>query len=384
MSIPSPAKPGYLPTLDGWRAVAIIGVILTHDRLYSWGALSTRWLWEHGGNGVNLFFAISGLLICSRLLEEERVFGRISLRNFYIRRAFRILPPALVFLLVIATLSLAGILHIGVRDWLGALFFFHNYTFLLGKLGTDSVFVNHFWSLAVEEHFYLILPAILVFIPRRWRVPGLLALALLVEIHRWRLLHWRTWSQVGDHTDVLLDLLLIPATLAVIAQRPWIRIQLKRGLRFWPILLLIVGVLISYGGSSFWAITVNAALMPLMLLGSILNSDGAFARVLEWAPLRYIGRLSYSMYLWQQIFFISHIYDARPPLGILETTPLRFAGVLVCSIASYHIIERPLIRIGHRLAPPATPGREDISVSSENRDSRVELLTAEIASKGKR
>lgn len=368
-------KPGYLPTLDGWRAIAILGVIFTHDRLYAWGHMSTGWLHDHGGQGVNLFFAISGLLICSRLLEEERAFGRISLRSFYIRRAFRILPPAIGFLIVVGVLSLVGILRIGLRDWLGALLFFHNYTSLLGKIGPDSVFVNHFWSLAVEEHFYLILPPILVLTRRRWRIPVLLTLALLVEIHRWQVLRSRSWIEVGHHTDVLLDLLLIPASVAVLTQFPRFRDRFRTYLRIWPLILLFVVVLITYWSDSFWGITACALLMPLMLLGSILNPESLLARLLESGPLRYIGRISYSLYLWQQIFFISHIYTGVPPLGILESTPLRFAGLLVCSIVSYHLIERPLIKIGHRLAPPATPGREDIPAGNEDANSGVEALT---------
>jgi peptidoglycan/LPS O-acetylase OafA/YrhL len=86
---------GYLPTLDGWRAIAVLCVILFHDSLHSYGVLSTAWFHEHGSFGVDIFFGISGLLICSRLLEEEDKYGRISLRRFYVRRAFRILPPLL-------------------------------------------------------------------------------------------------------------------------------------------------------------------------------------------------------------------------------------------------------------------------------------------------
>lgn len=275
-------KPGYLPTLDGWRAVAILSVIFTHDRLYSWGSLSTGWLYHYGHHGVDLFFAISGLLICSRLLEEEQVFGKISIRNFYVRRAFRILPAALAFLIAIAALSLTGVLRIGVREWLGALLFFHNYTFLTGSLVLDSVFVGHFWSLAVEEHFYLILPTILVLTRRGWRVPVLLTLALFVEIHRWQTLQSRDWMHVSRHTDVLLDLLLIPSALAVLAQLPRLRVRFGMHLRIWPLLLLSIMFLITHWSGTFWEITATAVLMPLMLLGSILNPKASWRGSWNW------------------------------------------------------------------------------------------------------
>src|SRR5580658_2221304 len=92
---------GYLPTLDGWRAVAILAVIVWHLTMYA--PKSHRWLVLDvllGTKGVELFFGISGLLITSRLLEEWRTRGSVSLRQFYIRRAFRILPPAFAYLAV--------------------------------------------------------------------------------------------------------------------------------------------------------------------------------------------------------------------------------------------------------------------------------------------
>ena len=86
---------GYLPTLDGWRAIAIMAVLLDHATTREW--LQKIQYFRTGPNGVSLFFAISGYLICSRLLEEESARGRISLKDFYIRRACRILPPAYFF-----------------------------------------------------------------------------------------------------------------------------------------------------------------------------------------------------------------------------------------------------------------------------------------------
>src|SRR5271165_235764 len=98
-------RSGYLPTLDGWRAIAIAAVLLDHagsgfHRQASWHPLL-----QTGADGVSLFFAISGFLICSRLLEEEQLVGRISLKGFYIRRACRILPAAFTYLVVVAVLA---------------------------------------------------------------------------------------------------------------------------------------------------------------------------------------------------------------------------------------------------------------------------------------
>lgn len=352
-------KAGYLPTLDGWRAVAILAVICTHDSLHSIGPFSTRWLYLHGGSGVDLFFAISGLLICSRLLEEERVLGFISLRNFYIRRAFRILPPVLAYLGTIAVLIQTGVLHIGWREWFGTAFFLRNYSSLMGAPGPDSWFTGHFWSLAVEEHFYFILPAVLVLTRKRWRVQVLLGICLVVFVHRFSVLQARPWGEVIFHTGTRLDGLLIPALFAVLALKAEFRETMQKCLKFWPLLLIPVIILCANWEGSFGRITLLALLMPMAVLGSVLNPGGYLALALEWAPVRYIGRISYSLYIWQQLFFPVH-FDIGYPLGILENTPLRYVATLAIAIASYHFLERPLIRLGHRLAPPATPGRCDL------------------------
>src|ERR1700679_3845029 len=101
-------RSGYIPTLDGWRTMAILWVLIWHSQVWRFGWLSNEWLRASGGRGVQLFFALSGLLICNRLLREEQRFGGISLRSFYTRRFFRIQPAALTYLAVISILMLSG------------------------------------------------------------------------------------------------------------------------------------------------------------------------------------------------------------------------------------------------------------------------------------
>jgi peptidoglycan/LPS O-acetylase OafA/YrhL len=186
-SVASAPKTGYLPTLDGWRAIAIVGVLLDHGVGYSplrhfpkIVAFSRT-----GPNGVSLFFAISGFLICSRLLEEWRAFGQVSLRGFYIRRACRILPPAMFYLVVIAILSLCGLIIVSPGEWWSCVFFFRNYlpeSWISRGWGGYTV---HYWSLAVEEHFYLLWPAALVLLGKvraRW-----FALSLALAVAGWRM-----------------------------------------------------------------------------------------------------------------------------------------------------------------------------------------------------
>ena len=112
------ARDGYMPALDGWRAIAIMGVILVHSSLFTPNQIYAWRLQRIGANGVQLFFAISGILICSRLLDEERSKGHIGLKKFFVRRIFRIQPAALVFLFALAALGAARILPFDRHGWL--------------------------------------------------------------------------------------------------------------------------------------------------------------------------------------------------------------------------------------------------------------------------
>lgn len=124
----------YIPTLDGWRAVAILLVIFHHDSLHTFaclhklGHIITFGVFTYGYVGVDVFFAISGILICTLLLNEEQKSQRIDLKAFYVRRVFRIIPPALFYLTVLAILAGCRFIPLRPIDWWGAILFFRNYT----------------------------------------------------------------------------------------------------------------------------------------------------------------------------------------------------------------------------------------------------------------
>jgi peptidoglycan/LPS O-acetylase OafA/YrhL len=157
-SHPALKQSTYIPTLDGWRALSIGLVILHHSQVqYRAPILGPllQSLARVGEVGVELFFAISGLLICSRLLNEESRVGHISVNAFYLRRFFRILPAAIFYLLVIAVLASLHVIPVFPLDWFAALFFFRNYAMLFEYLGHSPLplhwYTGHFWSLSMEE-----------------------------------------------------------------------------------------------------------------------------------------------------------------------------------------------------------------------------------------
>ena len=353
---------GYLYTLDGWRALSIAAVIFCHDKVHSFGPFSTAVLYQHGNIGVDVFFAISGLLICSRLLDEEQKTGNISLSQFYLRRAFRILPPAMFFLAVLLLLKWLVDLPVSYQEVLSSICFLRNYTFsltLFGPLHFSPMYTSHFWSLAVEEHFYFFLPAFLLFSPKQYRVPLLILFSLLVVVHRFT----SDYDPRAFHTDMRLDALLFPAALAIQIRKPAFRERLLPLLKFWPLLLLAIFATFYFRGSEPLSQTVLAWLLPFAVLGTMLRPETLFGRFLELPVLRYIGRLSYSLYLWQQLFIIGHFGVPCPKLATLQQWPWCIVSLAACALFSYYVIERPLIRVGHHVAARFRPQSEAVRAS---------------------
>src|SRR5205807_10631703 len=100
------------------------------------------------------------------------------------------------------------------------------------------------------------------------------------------------------------------------------------------------------------ALVLTAMLIPLLLAGTVLHPEWLFSRFLDVAPLRWVGRISYSLYLWQQIFLAS-AWEKSQPLGVFQVWSVSLAACFACAIASYYILEKPLLRIGHRIAARA-------------------------------
>ena len=369
---------GYLPTLDGWRALAIFGVIANHISLsyfYPHGpypndqALRVSMLL--GAKGVEIFFAISGFLICSRLLQEQRQYGQISLRAFYIRRFFRILPPYIFYLAALGWVASKGLIVIDEYEWVGCLLFIRNY-FIDPKAVGTMWYTAHCWSLSVEEHFYLFWPLLLVLcgISRARRV--VVPIALLIA--SWRCLdqHFNLVhvSHITRRTDTCLDGLLWGCWAALLLEMPACKEWITRRLTT-PVWLAIFAT---------WLLVIcyepplsalgEAFLTPWLLVGTVLHPTTSVSRLLESSLMRWIGRLSYSLYLWQQLFLMGSVHERRPfALGALQELPLNLVGVFAMAMASYYLIERPMIGLGQRvasgyLAMPARVGEAPMPLPS--------------------
>jgi peptidoglycan/LPS O-acetylase OafA/YrhL len=356
----------YLPTLDGWRGVAILGVLICHASaaLFQVGGIYPhvllRSLTGTGAIGVDFFFGISGFLICSRLLAEHREKGVISLKRFYIRRFFRIIPPYMTYLGGLAVLAALGLVTISPQAWSSCLLFYRNY---LPDESVGTFYTGHFWSLAVEEHFYLIWPGLLILasIPRARKLVVILALMIAA---------WRTWEfrhQWVAHlipafsgcrwswrTDVRLDGLLWGCWMALILDKPAWRERLTRWLSpgIWLILVASFPACLYFQPPLAW--TWQSILIVLILAGTVLRPNAIAGRFLESAPLGWVGRLSYSLYLWNPLFFPGMHYPRPLPLGTLQRFPWNILPVFAFASLSYYLVERPMIRWGHSLSASAS------------------------------
>jgi peptidoglycan/LPS O-acetylase OafA/YrhL len=298
---------------------------------------------RYGAFGVDIFFGLSGLLITNLLLEEWKSKGAFDLRGFYIRRAFRILPPYLAFL---AVYSAAGLWQ---SKWevASCLLFFRNYVPAhLASSGTQPL-----WSLAVEEHFYLLWPGILAWIGARRSRHAALGLAFAFAI--WRMIESQfaapLFPMVPVHfrTDLRLDALLWGCVFAFLLNDGEQREQMFQQLRL-PVWIALAGVL---AASMVWYSQLTslwvAAVIPMLLIGTAIHPQWLVSRALDFAPVTWLGRISYSLYLWQGLFLPA---GWEPHPGWWTVWPWNVALCFSAAVASYYIIEKPLMRVGRRIA----------------------------------
>ena len=307
-----------VPAFDGLRALAILMVIGYHI---------DRGVVPAGFWGVILFFVLSGYLITRLLAAERDRFGRVDLRLFYLKRALRLLPA--LFIVCLALLVVG-------KPWSSvapALGYYANYA-RIG--GVDLGLLTHSWSLAVEEHFYLIWPLVIgvVSARHRLRVIGLLTVAAIA----WRVIAILVMSPgwVYNATDTNAAALLAGCWLAV-ARPPagrWTGWSI-------PVMaaLVFVPALGTDGGGFSWGGFAAVALSVLAIQFALTRPGWLEARALVW-----MGKVSYGLYLWHYVFVRSDI----PTWAALALT-------VAAATASWYLVEDPIRRWRRRFRPRTSP-----------------------------
>ncbi|RSM67468.1 acyltransferase [Actinoplanes sp. ATCC 53533] len=339
---PAPEPARHRRDIEGLRAVAVLLVVAYHCGLPFVGG---------GYVGVDVFFVISGFLITGLLLREARRTGRVSIPRFYARRALRLLPASTV--VVVATVAASALwlpplrLSEIVSDALHTSIYAMNWR--LAVVGTDYLSaesapspLQHFWSLAVEEQFYLVWPLLVLLVMRRGG-RGLTTVLVLLTAGSLAVSIWQTrdnagWAYFGAHTRAWE--LGTGALLAVGATR-------LRRLPPLPAKLLIGGglaaiVVSALGYTAATPFPGYAALLPVLGTAAVIAGGCARPAGLLGVPvLQGIGRLSYSWYLWHWPVLLIAPFAADRPLATGENVVVAL-GALVLAALTYALVENPV------------------------------------------
>jgi peptidoglycan/LPS O-acetylase OafA/YrhL len=337
-----------IPSLDGLRAVSVAIVILAHALAYLPGrarrfpAVELSWL---GQSGVDVFFVISGFLITYLLLKENEATGRIGLKSFYFRRFFRIFPPFYVYLTVVGILWATGIARQNVRNFLSAATYTWNY-----QRHAAGYLLAHTWSLSLEEQFYLLWPPCLVLLGKKKSIYLSIGLIALSPVSRLITYLWVPWMRGGEaimlHTR--LDTIMCGCAMALLWDEPgfnrWIEKLLRPELfAFSVFYVLILAPCLSarLDARYDWTIgyTLRAFLISIALLYVVRKPFSLPGRLLNTGPIRHVGIISYSLYLWQQMFTGPYSF----------WVPLNLVAIFACAELSYWLIERPALRLRDRI-----------------------------------
>lgn len=342
---------GYIPGLDGIRAIAVLIVLAAHFGLSNL---------IPGGFGVTLFFFISGFLITRLLLAETDVKGRVSLRQFYTRRVIR-LYPALLFMLLVSTLVfwISGFKGPSGTEVSMSVFYLANLYQLLGDIGitTPTMSWRPLWSLAVEEHFYLVFPLLLVLIGAKTQMFLRLLVAVLILMPLWRLVISFTTSPEFSSSytymmsDTRMDSIVWGCLLSVLLHRPKFDVMLGRLIGWLPFLsgLAVLFFCFVFRDDLFRntiRYSLQGAAIFVLILNFYFNPKLLFAvKLCEFRPLAYLGVLSYGLYLWHFpiIDWLTQMSGSHM-IAVLCGFPL----TILIAHMSYRYVETPFIRLRKR------------------------------------
>lgn len=344
-----------IPSLDGLRAASVLLVVGGHLGLSGSAppAFDPALRYFDGATGVRIFFVISGFLITTLLLREMAA-GAADLPRFYLRRLLRLFPVQLAFIVALVALVATTALSVSTCQFATALTYTKNY-------GCSGWIDAHLWSLSVEEQFYLLWPFVLTRLPRRWAIA--VAFALIVVSPISRAVQYGLGNR-GGHFPWLTsnsDALMIGCLLAIAigAYPPKMRAFAgchPAAMRSAAIVALAVPVVLEHHVLLGWfTVLFGPALQALagayLILSLTLVRRGMLYTVLNLRAVRFVGVLSYSLYIWQQIFM------SQPDVFGLARAPwlLRFpVNVVLCFAAaylSYRLIELPANAVRRRLTP---------------------------------
>ncbi len=352
----------YIPGLDGIRAIAFLLVFWAH-------ALPGISFYIPATLGVTIFFFLSGYLITTLLRRELASTGTIALGNFYLRRVLRIFVPLYVVYALAAFAHLVQ--HQSAGNWSGVcsmLFYYYNYAMALDVKAWVPLGMNVIWSLSVEEHFYILFPLAYLLLARR-RVAQASVTRVLIGVCVLELL-WRAVLVITHHDQPLWTYYATDARLASILWGSLLALtnnpvfsaanggsdrsilpSRHRGLAFAAALLMLVATLVprSFLYRESLRYTLQALALYVIFSYVLTNSGNRCVAWLEWKPLRYLGWISYVLYLCHDaiLSLLTPIWPGRFAISGTRAFVLSIAFAVLMR----HTLELPLQRLRNTLRP---------------------------------
>jgi len=354
-------KTKYVPYLDGLRGLAILGVLADHFHV------PLPPLFHIGPVGVRFFFILSGYFITLSLWKVREANTTsplqriILLGRFYLQRLMRVGPP---FYLALALGALFGIQEVWQHFFWLALFQTNHYILYLGYWPTA---ISHYWSLAVQEQFYMVWPLFVLTLPRRFFLPCMIACMIFA-------LGFRIYCITTGTNEVIrwvtllgtLDSFAAGAFIAYLKQAKLL--EKIHGLHRTLLLAMALAAIASYflarwmttlAYDNAWlgmAETFDALFLSWLLVASLTGVKGKYARLLGWSPLVYLGRISYGVYVYHVfiIILISPILIANG-WDVFSRSLVLLAVTLAFSAVSWHYFEQPIIAWKNALGQPPEP-----------------------------
>jgi peptidoglycan/LPS O-acetylase OafA/YrhL len=345
---------GRIPCLDGLRAASIALVFVEHIAIASGVhgyTLPQKVVGNIGVIGVDVFFAISGFLITLLLLREFRKTDTISLKGFYARRFLRLMPAAVAYLVTVAVLQWAGRLHATSSNWV------HAVTYTVNFDPAPNWELGHLWSLSIEEHFYLVWPLALLFLSPQRLLKASVAWLVAAPVVRLAMLFTAPdeMSRFENWTFFRVDCIAAGCLLALLSERERFR-QVTHTSDGVAMLLIAVSFALVVGGyiaglaiSAYGMVleqTVRAVCIAAVIWLTINHFRTAWGRLLDSRPFVVVGVLSYSLYLWQQLF-LTHAGGGA--VGFMNRLPYALLFAIAAAVASHWLIERPFLGLKAQL-----------------------------------
>lgn len=348
-------KHAYYPSLDGLRTIAVGIVLCAHGGVP---------YFRSGGVGVDIFFVLSGFLITTVLLAEWERTGGLSFRNFYARRFLRLAPALLL------TCSFVGLAKIWLTGHFPgidiALSLSYTANWALALYNYQLTWLNHCWSLSIEEQFYLLWPLVIAVLERnvrskRTKIVLLIAMAATLAVRRALMVGIWSDERINFGLDTRMDTLICGAALAYFI-RSWPQGRLPARLSKWngrflaPLafvgLIAVIHTVTWYSPWMGWIGYVLVAGAAVVVVADLVGgSHSLLAGPLATKPMIFIGKISYGLYLLHlPVYYI--VEDLMPEASLPVRLAVKVPVSLALAWASFHFIEKRCLKLKAKFESP--------------------------------